>query len=133
MNKKLTRCIQIAKCLQPTKQDGKNWHMTFIFDGARIISIGHNCYKHENLHYKFGKYLPTREGANYHACRHSECQAISKLKKTRKNLSFFNVRIDNNGKAAMSQPCKNCQREIDKLSPKKIIFTIDEKTFGTIS
>ena len=132
MSKKLKRCIEITRSLKPEMQSGKNFHCSFVFDGARLLSIGFNSYKHGHLAHKFGEYPPTRGGENYKPCRHSETESIKRLRKVPKNFTLINTRIDNQGKVAMARPCPNCLREVQKLSPKKIIFSIDEHTHGVI-
>lgn len=133
MNKKLSRAIEIAKCLKPLKQSGKNFHCSIAYSKNKIVSIGYNSYTHENLDHRFGKYKPTRAGSNYKACRHSETEMLRKLKIPTKNLIICNVRIDNNGEVAMAKCCPNCQKVLDSLGYRRIFYSISETEFGTIN
>ncbi len=132
MSKKLRRCIEITRSLKPELQSGKNFHVSFLYDGPRLLSIGCNSYKHGHLAHKFGEYPPTRGGKNYKPCRHSETECLNRLKKIPKNFTMINIRVDNQGNVAMASPCKNCAAVLKKLSPKKIIFSINEHTHGII-
>lgn len=134
--KKLERCIEIARAMKPKiESGGKNWHATFAFKKNKLLGIGYNSYKHENLHYRFGKYLPTRgETKNYVAGRHSESVLLKKLRSPTQDLVFVNVRIGADGKVLMSRPCSNCLRVMGESGYKKIIYTTDiENEYGTIN
>lgn len=132
MNKKLTRTIEIAHCLKPQKQSGRAFHVCSAWNKNKMVALTWNSYEHGHLAHKFGEYKPTRGGNNYRPCRHAEAQAIKKLRGQTKDLTFCVVRIDNNGKPALSRPCKNCAALLDKHGFKSILYTIDERTFGTI-
>jgi len=133
MNKKLSRAIEIAKCLKPLKQSGKNFHVTIGYAKNKIVSIGYNSYDHENLDHRFGKYKPTRNGGNnYKAGRHSETEMLRRLKIPTKGLTICNVRIDNNGDVAMAKCCDNCQKLLDSLGYRRILYSISETEFGAI-
>ncbi len=132
MNKKLSRAIEIAKCLKPFKQNGQQFHVSIAYAKNKIVSIGYNSYTHENLDHRFGKYKPTRAGSNYRACRHSETEMLRRLKGSTKDLTICNVRIDNNGEPAIASPCRNCLKILDSLGYRRILFSIDSYSYGTI-
>lgn len=134
MNKKLARAIEIAKCLKPLKQNGKQFHVSIAYSKNKIVSIGYNSYEHENLNHIFGKYKPARGNSkNYKAGRHSETEMLRKLKMPTKDLTICNVRIDNNNKVAIAKCCPNCQKLLDSLGYRRILYSINEKEFGAIS
>lgn len=134
MNKKLSRAIEIAKCLKPLKQNGQQFHVSIAYAKNKIVSIGYNSYTHENLDHRFGKYKPTRNGGNnYKAGRHSETEMLRRLKIPTKDLTICNVRIDNNGEPAIASPCENCMIVLNRLGYKRILYSISETQFGTIT
>jgi len=46
--------------------------------------------------------------------------------------TFINVRIDNNNKVSIAKPCPNCQRILDQVGYKKIIYLESENAFAEI-
>lgn len=132
MNKKLSKCIEISKLLMSEKKTGRSFHMSFAFLKNKMVALAWNSYKDAHLTHVFGKYLPTRGGDNYKAGRHSECQLLKKLRIPTKDLTICNVRIDNNNRVAMAKCCPNCQKLLDSLGYRRILYSINEKEFGTI-
>lgn len=133
MNNKLSRVIEIAKLLQPEKQDGKNFHVTAAIKKRKIIAIAWNTYQEPNLSHVFGEYVPTRGGENYKAGRHSEAQLLKKLKIPTKDLTFVNVRLGKNGEPMMARCCKNCERILRERGFRRIIYSINQNEYGTIN
>jgi len=133
VSKKLKRCIEITRSLKPEMQSGKNFHCSFIFDGARLLSIGFNSYKHGHLAHKFGEYPPTRGGTNYKPCRHSETECLNRLKKVPNNFTMINTRINNQGEIAMARPCPNCEKVLREKKFKKLLYTINDKEYGILT
>lgn len=133
MNKRLIRTIELARALQPQKQTGRSFHLATIYDGPRLLSVAYNNYKHEHLRHKFGEYKPTRDSAaKYISGRHAECEAIRRLKTSKKGLTMCVVRIDLNGQIAYSKPCKNCSQLILNANLKEVIFSVSNNEYGTI-
>lgn len=60
-------------------------------------------------------------------------ESVRRLKIPCNNLTMCVVRIDRNGKIAMSQPCRNCRDRLDALNLKKIYYSVGENEYGTIS
>lgn len=130
----MQRAIEIAMALKPTRQTGRSFHCSFAWKKSKIVSIGYNSYEHENLNHLFGEYRPTRGNSkSYKAGRHSETEMLRRLKIPTKDLTICNVRIDNNNQVALAKCCLNCQKLLDSLGYRRILFSIDENTFGTIS
>ena len=130
--KKLQRAIEISKALKPKYQSGQHFHTSFAFQRSKIISIAWNNYDLEHLHHKYGQYKPTRDkDAKYKASRHSEICLLQKLILPPQDLVLINVKIDNNNQPSLAKPCDNCIKVVDGLF-KRIYFTIDEQTYGTI-
>lgn len=133
VNNRLNRIIELAKCLKPEKQSGQHYVVAGAMLGSRLVALGFNDYTREHPRHKFGEYKPTRgDSKNYKPSLHAEISLIKKLKHDPQDLTFYVVRIDNNNQVALAQPCKNCFRVFQKHGYKKIIYSINEKTFGTI-
>lgn len=131
MNKTLEKCVEITRGLKPRKQNGRNFHTTFIFLKNRILSIGYNNYKKHHPYHKMGKYFGYKTNPEkYQPCLHSEISAILKLGEEDLSKCFIvNVRIDANNKLAMAKPCSNCQRVLNQVGFKKLFYS-SEKGFS---
>lgn len=134
MNKRLEKCIEISLGLRPQKQTGKSFHTTFIFNKNRILSIGTNNYNKEHPYHRMGKYHGYKKNpSQYHPCLHSEISALLRLgEEDCSRYTFVNIRIDNNNKVSIAKPCPNCQRVLDQVGYKKIIYSESENTFAEI-
>jgi hypothetical protein len=132
VNRKISKIIEIARIIQPNVQNGKNFHVSAAFKKRKIIGFAWNDYSEPNLAHVFGEYLPTRNGENYQAGRHSETQLIKKLGFSMHDLTIVNVRIDKNGQPMMAKPCINCQKQLDKFGYKRIYYTIADSEYGVI-
>ncbi|NJO61906.1 MAG: hypothetical protein HC836_27795 [Richelia sp. RM2_1_2] len=117
---------------------GRCFHVSFILHGSRILTCGINNYNQQHLIHKFGAFEARYRYGYYHPGRHSEIEAIKKINKcifkpdyTKYNL--VNLRINRNGKLALSCPCANCMRIIsEKYHFKRIYFTTDHEEFGQL-
>lgn len=110
------RLKDIAVALKPRQQTGKCFHVTFIYDKSKLLSIGVNNYN--RLKNRFSTH-----NDRHNLGLHSEFAAILKLGLDDCNkLTFINVRIDNNGKLAMSKPCCNCQMLLQQVGYKKLWY-----------
>lgn len=134
MDKRLEKCIEISLGLRPSKQTGRSFHTTFIFDKKRILSIGTNDYNKHHPYHKMGEYRGFKSNPeHYRPCLHSEISALLRLgEEDCSRYVFINVRIDNNNKISIAKPCQNCQKILDGVGYKKIIYTTSEKGFEEI-
>lgn len=130
--KKLNRLIDIARALKEEKQTGRSFHLTGAFNGSRLISVGFNDYQKLHPYHKLGKYKATRSSGDYVAGIHSEIFVLRRLKIPTDDITFFNVRIDNNGNVAMARPCYNYMNILRAQKFKKVIYTISENEHGII-
>tara|TARA_R110000765_G_scaffold213066_1_gene318102 strand:- start:1208 stop:1603 length:396 start_codon:yes stop_codon:yes gene_type:complete len=120
---KFKRLEEIAKALKPIHQSGKSFHVTVIFKKNKLLCIANNNYKKLHPWHKFGRYLPTKSEGVYTSGIHSECAALIKLGRMEcDDLTFVNLRIDNNGEPAMSKPCKNCHRVLEQVGYKQLWY-----------
>ena len=121
------RLEEISKALKPVHQSGKSFHVTAVYRKNKMLCIGHNNYNKDHPYHKFGEYHPIK-GGKYSAGIHSEISALIKLGLDDcSDLTFVNLRIDNNGKPAISKPCDNCQRVLDQIGYRKLWFYDGEK------
>lgn len=134
MNNRLNRIIELAKCLKPEKQSGQHYVVAGAMLGSRLVALGFNDYNKEHPRHKFGEYKPTRgDSQNYKPSVHAEIDLIRRLKHDPQDVTFYVVRIDNNNQVALARPCLNCQKQFDKLGFRRIIYSISNNEFGTIS
>jgi hypothetical protein len=118
------RLEEITRALKPTKQTGKCFHTTFAFKGNKMLAIGYNNYNKLHPHHKFGVYEPTKDlNSNYTAGIHSEISCLIKLGvEDCSDITFVNVRIDNNDKPAVSKPCANCECILEQVGNRKVWY-----------
>ena len=124
------RFINLAKALV-----GKNHrHVSFILRRNKIVSIGTNNLDKthtQSLNYNYrgrkGEDIRREVGI------HSELSAV--LKMGEENLTkhaLVNVRINKNGKAAMSKPCKGCLDLVRQLNFNKVHYTNNKGQFDQL-
>jgi hypothetical protein len=53
---KIKKCIEIAKCLKKDRQTGRAFHVTFVYNKNKLISIGINNLKKLHRRNMFGAY-----------------------------------------------------------------------------
>lgn len=127
-NYRKNRCIEIARSMQDLRT-GRNLHFSFLLKNNSLICLATNDYRHRNLEHHFGKYVPTKVGGqNYVAGRHSECQLLKTYLNRFGNLdmsgfTLFNVRLSLKGETMLAKPCQNCERVLNSLSFKHILWT----------
>ena len=134
IEEKINKCIEIAKCLKNQKETGRSFHCTFIFDKGKLLSIGCNNYNKLHKRHVFGIYRGTKDNPErYIASIHSEIDAISRLKNFDFNkYTFINIRIDKNNKVNIAKPCENCLSVLMKYGFKRILYTVDDLSYGCI-
>ncbi len=129
---RVNKVIEIARALKPLKATGKPFHVTACFRKSRLIAIGWNDYRHFHPAKRFGKYIGSKQSPDkYIPGRHSEIAAVlNSGEKDFSDVTFVNVRINNNNQVDMAKPCPNCFRVLtEQLNIKSIIYT---KADGTI-
>lgn len=131
---KISKCIDIAKCLKKHKETGRSFHCTFIYEKSKLLCIGFNNYNKLHRSTKFGIYLGYKDNPEkYIASMHSEIDALIRSGYSNcSKLTFINVRIDNNNQVNIAKPCRNCFNVLKQYNFKKIYYTIDETNYGCI-
>lgn len=109
-------------------------HVSFLTRKQKIVCIGVNNYNKPHPARRFGAYVATSKFVHsYVPSLHSECSlAIRTGLEDWSGFSLFNIRIDNNGDAAMSRCCVNCQRVVKALGPDKIFYSVDNERFDRL-
>lgn len=119
-------------CLQHhriKKVYAKNW--TIIIKGGKIISADYCCNLGKPTNYLCRKVHIVKE----YGTRHSEIQALSRIKKTLdkerkiKSIKIINFRINKNGEIKNSKPCLACSKVLQRLDIINIIYSNDNGDF----
>lgn len=123
------KLIEIARALKGKNVPVKCFHVSYVFNKSKLLSIGINKYKSH----------PQTRNFDYsiHSGVHSELDAVKKLGILYKDnnimdcshLTLVNVRIDNNNEVGNSEPCFGCQSLIRALKIKKVIYTNNRGEF----
>jgi len=115
------RLEEITRATKVGLQTGKSFHTTFVYKGSKMLCIASNNYNKSHRHHKYTEY--TKPEGNYKPSLHSEIGALIRLGLTNcSGLTFVNIRIDNNGKAAISAPCNNCARVLKSIGYKNLWY-----------
>lgn len=122
---RVQRVIEMARALKPLKSTGKPFHVTACYRKNKLLSIGCNDYRHLHPERRFGKYVANKTGGKYIPGRHSEIAAVMNAGEDDfSNITFINVRINNNDEVDIAKPCPNCYRVLaEQLGFKSIIYT----------
>lgn len=116
--------IEITKALMADNFTAKTFHTTFILKKQRIQKIGINTDKTHPLNLRY-QYMG-KDGTDIRRFVgvHSELSAILKYgKEDCSDCVFVNVRIDRNGKTAISKPCVGCQDLLQQVGFKRLYFS----------
>lgn len=122
--------IDITRALMVEGFETKTFHTTFILKKNRLQKIGINVNKTHPANLKY-KYF-AKDGIDIRSMVgvHSELSAILKYgKEDCSDCTFVNIRIDKNGKPAMSKPCKGCQDLLKQVGFKKLFYTNEDGEF----
>lgn len=111
------KAIRIAESLCPTNRESKSSHIAFLIKSNIIEKIGVNK---RRTHPETSKH-PYHDG---YVGIHAELDCI--LKSDKEDLSGYKMlvlRIDRNGKLAMSRPCPGCQSVIKQFNISEVWFS----------
>jgi hypothetical protein len=119
------KLIEIAKALKPISWKQQCFHVTIACCKGRPLAIATNkpkCTHPKNLMYdykdQYGKPKNKMIGL------HSELAAILRLGRDDcRDISFYVLRIDNNGNPNMSKPCSGCMSVFNQIGYKNIYYT----------
>ena len=103
---------------------GRSRHFSFICKKSKIVSWGWNS---EHKSHPIAMYH------GYHAAAiHSELSAYTRFPRHTcdiESCDYYNIRIDRYNKVCMSKPCKNCQKLIVGINPRRFYFTNEDGKF----
>lgn len=122
----INRLLKIARALKAEHYQEGCFHVSYIYKGPKLMSIGINSYKDSHPRKRLRPYLPTKtvKTKNYNPVLHSEVAAAKQLDFKCDGMTLFNVRLLKNGEMAYSAPCLNCWETIVKpCGFKRIYFT----------
>jgi deoxycytidylate deaminase len=125
IKRRINSYVELARALRGSKQTGQCFHVTFLCKKRKVLAIGINSYIKLCPSHKFGVYKPNKVDRTdrYIPGLHSEVSAIIKSGYTDcKDLTFFNIRINNNDQVASSKPCPNCYRVLKQVGFKAIYY-----------
>lgn len=129
----LNRLVDIARKFKIDKQTGRSFHVAFVLQRRKIVSVGFNDFRKTNqiCH----SYKPTRHLlANYEACIHAEIDATAKFRnKDVRKMILVSIRIDNHGRLAYAQPCPNCAYHLGKMGFVDIIYSTRDRKFAEMT
>lgn len=117
------RLVDTAKKIKELTPDFKrNFHVTFILNKKKLISIGVNSKKTHtcSLNYKYRGEVGT----------HSELAAINQLRfRGVQNFTVVNIRLNSKNEVRMSKPCCGCADMLKQFSVKKVYYSTNDGTF----
>lgn len=124
------KCIDLTKALMSENFTAKTFHTTFIIKKNRIQKIGINVNKTHPANLKYDYYGKDGTDIRQFVGLHSELSAILKYgKEDCSDCVFVNVRIDRNGNATTSKPCRGCQDLLCQVGYKRVYFTNKDGKF----
>ena len=117
------RLVDISYALQEKSITGRCYHVSFILNKSKILSIGLNDYKKTHPKTKEFGYHPNSK-------LHSELAACLRLGLTDcEGLTIVNVRINNNGLLDNSKFCAGCSNLIKSLKFNSAYFSNERGEF----
>jgi deoxycytidylate deaminase len=133
MNQKLySRLLEVAKALKNRTQTGAKHHSSFLVKKGKIVCIGVNNYNKQHPAHRYGEYKDSHKFTRdaYRASLHSEISLLIRSGlESWEGHELVNIRVDNNGNAAMSRCCPNCERVVNMLSPNRVFYSLDDNTY----
>jgi deoxycytidylate deaminase len=98
------------------KSDAKNTHGAVLMRAGRVLGTGFN--RNRN-HPSVVSEEHILEGCSTHA----EEMAIKDANYNAKGATLYVARVNRNGEDRDSMPCKRCQKLIEKVGIKKVVYT----------
>lgn len=119
------RLIEISRALKGKNQTGRAFHTTFCFRKNKMLAIGINNYS--KTHPLTSSYLPRKNNnkKTFVPVIHSEISGIIKLGfDDCSDITFVNIRIDNNDMPNMARPCLGCLDVLmNQVGYKRLFYT----------
>lgn len=120
---KFERLINTARKIKESTPDfKKHFHVTFILNKKKIVSIGVNSRKTHrcSLHYAYRGDVGT----------HSELAALNQVKfRDLEGITVVNIRLNSKDEIRLSKPCCGCSDLLKTFDIKKIYYSTNDGTF----
>jgi deoxycytidylate deaminase len=130
MHKNLLSAINLAKNYKFDRRLGYH-HCALIVRGGSILAVGYNGLNVNTFIDYLSDYDKTpRPFIN----RHSEVDAILSVRNKidLRGSKLFVIRLKADGVVGMSAPCASCQHAARQYGIKRVIYSIDNNTYGTM-
>ena len=119
------KLVENAKTLAVVHKGARYFHVTFILLKNKVLAVGINQ-PHKthprNLRYDYEN--PSLKGT------HSELSAIIRCGDDDcSRYTFVNIKIDRNGKVALSKPCMGCRELLLQVGFRKVYYSNNDGTF----
>lgn len=112
--------LRLAKKIALANDEHERWMLGCVISrNSSVLGIGWNKPKNDPAFVD-----------NYSRCSvHAEIDALSRTKNPKGAIMYI-ARICKGGGFGLAKPCKRCQQVIISAEVKKVIYTIDNDTFG---
>lgn len=110
---------KLENVIREIKHDLRCKHAAFLVEKGKVISIGVNKEKSHPIQKQFSRF----PNMTY---LHAEIDCLKSIENFDINkTTLYILRLDNNGNYAMSAPCIGCQRFLQQMQVKRIVYSIN--------
>ena len=112
--------LRLAKKIAQANEEHEKWKLGCVVSrNSSVLGVGWNKQKNDPAYTD-----------DYTTCSvHAEIDALSRTKDPRKAIMYI-ARLCRGGKFGLAKPCRRCQAAITESGIKRVIYTIDNHTFG---
>ena len=112
--------LNLAKKIAEANDFNEKWMLgCVIVKGGSVLSVGMNKPKNDPAYIDFE-----------HCSIHAEVDALKKLTKPAKGCVMYVARYCKGGDTGLAKPCSRCALEIRNSGVKRVVYTIDNNTYG---
>lgn len=106
-------------------------HVSFIFKGSRILSVGVNSKKTHPLNSLYPYVGRLGEDITSFVGTHSEMKAVlNSSRNFSRGMKFVNLRLNRNMEFDSSRPCLGCEQMLSRLGFSEVFHTNSDGTFS---
>lgn len=106
-------------------------HISFIFKGSRILSVGVNSKKTHPLNSLYSYVGRFGEDISSFVGTHSEMKAVlNSDRHFSRGMKFVNLRLNRNMEFDSSRPCLGCEQMLSRLGFSEVFHTDSDGTFS---
>lgn len=125
LSRKETSFLAVAKYFA-AKSQSRQKHGAIVVKSGRVLGTGYNKDKNNPMQV-------SPEHIKTHCSRHAEVEAIRDAGFDVGGAILYVARVNRQGTALNSKPCKYCQAVIESTQIKKVIYTESEANVNFIS